>query len=249
MIHRLRCSEVWGGVRNEDVDACSGGVEASLYSSACDGGGRGGDIYCFSVCDGDMLTRIAVADVVGHGAAAAKVSEQLFEAMKERMNDLDGGGMLSELNQRALDEGMRGLTTAAVAAFYKGDSSLYFSYAGHHDALVRRRGADRWMPVRLPTTGGTVSHLPLGIFADMEYPQGRVTLAEGDRVALYTDGVIEAPDAAGELFGLERLLHVLDRHARSPLPEVKGAVLETLRRHTGGDLSHDDVTLLVVEVR
>ena len=67
-MHRLQCAEIWGGIRNQDTDVCSAGITASLFSGACDGG-KGGDIYYLSVCNSDMLTRIAIADVIGHGRA------------------------------------------------------------------------------------------------------------------------------------------------------------------------------------
>ena len=55
-MHRIRCREMWGGITNEDVDACSAVPTASLFSSACDGR-KGGDIHCLSACQGDQLTR------------------------------------------------------------------------------------------------------------------------------------------------------------------------------------------------
>ena len=63
-MRRIRCAEIWGGVHNCDEDILTSGITASLYSAAADGG-RGGDIYYLSVCSSDLLTRIAIADVVG----------------------------------------------------------------------------------------------------------------------------------------------------------------------------------------
>ena len=56
-MRRLKCAEIWGGIKNTDLDVCSSGVTVSLYSSACDGG-RGGDVYYFSVCGADRVTRL-----------------------------------------------------------------------------------------------------------------------------------------------------------------------------------------------
>ena len=64
--HRIHCAEVWGGIDHIDRDIVTGGLTASVYSKSSDGS-RGGDIYYFSVCGGDQLTRIALADVQGHG--------------------------------------------------------------------------------------------------------------------------------------------------------------------------------------
>ena len=59
-MQRLQCAQVWGGVRNEDVDIRTSCMTASLYSSSADGG-KGGDIYFVSVCNHDQLTRVALA--------------------------------------------------------------------------------------------------------------------------------------------------------------------------------------------
>src|SRR5947199_335498 len=113
MAHRLKCSEVWGGIQNEDMDASSAGVSASLLSLACEGG-KGGDIYYFSVCDADMLTRVVIADVVGHGPAVSEVSDWLFRAMREQMNALDGNAVLASLNRLVVARGLDAMTTAGV---------------------------------------------------------------------------------------------------------------------------------------
>lgn len=248
MAHRLRCSEVWGGVRDEDVDASSAGLEASLISMACDGG-KGGDIYYFSVCDADLLTRVAVADVVGHGKSVSRISEWLCEAMKERMNAVEGNALLADLNRRAVDRGLEAMTTAGVAAFYRADGCFYFSYAGHHEMLIRRRNEARWTAARLERELDSPANLPLGVLAEVEYSQRKLPLYAGDRFLLYTDGVIEAPDRSGELFGLPRLREVLDSAADRPLGDIKRSVLSALKRHTAGSLAHDDVTLLIFEIR
>src|SRR5688500_14430771 len=105
MRHRLRCSAAT--------------VDASLLSTACDGAGKGGDIYYFSVCDGDDLTRIVLADVAGHGLPVSDVSAWLYESMLRAMNTIAGDRVLSDLNEVATERGMTALTTAAVAGFYR----------------------------------------------------------------------------------------------------------------------------------
>ena len=94
---KLPCSGVWGGVRNLDQDINVGGVVASLYSSSCDGG-KGGDIYYFGVCKDDNLTRLAIADVVGHGQAVSDVSEYIYVALKTHMCNPDSGSILANWN-------------------------------------------------------------------------------------------------------------------------------------------------------
>lgn len=81
---RIECKEVLGGIRNKDIEVSAGKVIASIYSSACCGG-RGGDIYYFGVCRDGEITRLAVADVAGHGEAVAQVSQYVYDSLKDHM--------------------------------------------------------------------------------------------------------------------------------------------------------------------
>ncbi|MFC1489179.1 hypothetical protein ACFL6B_04975 [Thermodesulfobacteriota bacterium] len=67
-----------------DIEVSAGKVIASIYSAACCGG-RGGDIYYFGVCKGDIITRLAIADVTGHGEAVSEVSRYVYDSLKAHM--------------------------------------------------------------------------------------------------------------------------------------------------------------------
>lgn len=242
----MRCSEIWGGISSQDEDVRAAGLTASLYSSACTGG-KGGDIYYLSVCDAGDLARVAIADVVGHGEGVSAVSQWLYEALDRHMNDGDGHEVLAELNALALDRGMKAMTTASVAAYFKPKDAGLFASAGHHPVLVLREGDGSWTPVEAEPAGDP-SNTPLGVLADSGYGQRIVPLGAGDRLFLYTDGVLEAPSPTGDLFGRQRLEAILQQKSRAPLAELKSSVVDALRAHTGGPLSHDDVTLVAVEV-
>jgi len=78
---RLECTGIWGGIRNRDIEINAGKVIGSIYSAACEGG-KGGDIYYFGVCKGDIITRLAIADVVGHGEVVSEVSQYVYDSLK-----------------------------------------------------------------------------------------------------------------------------------------------------------------------
>jgi sigma-B regulation protein RsbU (phosphoserine phosphatase) len=90
--------------------------------------------------------------------------------------------------------------------------------------------------------------LAFGVDVDAPYDQERMPVSTGDRLFLYTVGVIEAPDGQHTLFGMERLLAVLQDVGDRSLPEIKAAVLGRLREFTGGSLAHDDVTFMAIEI-
>ena len=82
LVPRLECSGIWGGTRNLDTEIIAGKVIGSIYAAACCGEAKGGDIYYFGVCKGDLITRVAIADVVGHGEAVTEVSQYVYASLK-----------------------------------------------------------------------------------------------------------------------------------------------------------------------
>ncbi|MFC1829643.1 hypothetical protein ACFL0O_08530 [Thermodesulfobacteriota bacterium] len=81
---RLECKGIWGGIRNRDIEVSAGNVIGSIYSAASEGG-KGGDIYYFGVCKGGIITRLAIADVTGHGETVSEVSHYVYDALKAHM--------------------------------------------------------------------------------------------------------------------------------------------------------------------
>ncbi len=242
---RFNCAQVWGGVRDDNEDLETAEIRASIFARAADGG-KGGDIHYFSVCTEGLLTRVAVADVAGHGTAVSKVGEWLYDALVQRMNSLDGSAVLADLNRLAHERGIAAMTTAAVLTV--ANSTLYFCYAGHPPVLFLRRHETCWQWLR-SGSGRRLSSLPLGVRQNVAFDQGRVPLAPGDRIFVHTDGLVEAPNLHGDDFGADGLLTVLDRADGATPPELKKVVLEAVCAHTGGTLVHDDVTLIAIEIR
>jgi serine phosphatase RsbU (regulator of sigma subunit) len=90
--------------------------------------------------------------------------------------------------------------------------------------------------------------LPLGIIADIPYSSLELTLAEGDTLVFYTDGVVEAHDTQGQLFGFERFEALLAEHGALPPEEMIERVLLSVGEFSGQAAHHDDMTLVVVRV-
>jgi phosphoserine phosphatase RsbU/P len=144
------------------------------------------------------------------------------------------------------------MTTAAVVAYYRHNKEARISYAGHPPILYRRAGDKAWSYARPPgrkdQIEGSPLNIPLAIDLDTHYMQFSIPMAPGDRLFVYTDGIIDAPSPAGESFGLARLKDILDTNAGTSLSEIKSAVLKALRQYTEKELIHDDITLIVLEI-
>jgi len=144
------------------------------------------------------------------------------------------------------------MTTAAVVAYYTHESEARVSYAGHPPVLYRRASDKAWSYARPPgrkgQSDGFPLNIPLAVDLDALYGQLTISMSPGDRIFVYTDGIIDAPNPDGESFGLARLKDALDPNSEAPLSELKSAVLKTLHQHTEQELTHDDVTLIAMEI-
>ena len=144
------------------------------------------------------------------------------------------------------------MTTAAVVAYYSLESEAKIAYAGHPPVLYRRASEKAWSYARPPGRKGQSEgfpiNIPLAIDLDTLYGQLTISMAPGDRLFVYTDGIIDAPSPDGKSFGLARLKDVLDTNTRAPLSELKSAVLNALHQYTEKELTHDDVTLIALEI-
>ena len=115
--------------------------------------------------------------------------------------------------------------------------SFTYVNAGHNPPLLARPNGS---VLRL-ADGGPV----LGEFPDWSAAQGQITLASGDRLAFYTDGITEASDAEGEEFGETRLADLLAKNRGAAAGELHASLMAEAARFAGGTFT-DDATLLVI---
>jgi sigma-B regulation protein RsbU (phosphoserine phosphatase) len=242
----IKCSEIWGGNEKIDTGVRAGALSISLYSKGTNGD-RGGDIYYVSVCGKEMLTRIAIADVSGHGQAVSHTSQWLYGSMESHMNDLQGDMILGDLNNLVNNENRDALTTAQVITFNKDDSRLYFSYAGHPPILIKRAGENGWEKLNLKNPSQK-ANLILGVIKNTVYDRESVVLKSNDLLFLYTDGVIETRNPSGQLFGMDQLINLLNKNSNENVGAIKTSVLDSLLDFSGGNFEHDDVTMMALEV-
>jgi len=243
---RIKCAEIWGGILAIDTDICTAGLSASIFSTAHDGD-RGGDMYYVSVCKWDYLTRIAIADLRGHGGQVSRLSTWVYESMQKRMNTTAGNKVLADLNGEVKSRGFDAITTAVVVGYHMRKQKLYFSYAGHPPAYIQR-ARNKWQPLTLADSGSRPTNLPLGAIPDVKYDMEQIGMKAGDRICLYTDGVTDCTGPDDEPFGEERLADSLNRHTALSPAELKRAILADLERHRGTCPPDDDVTLLIAEL-
>jgi sigma-B regulation protein RsbU (phosphoserine phosphatase) len=217
-----------------------------LFSQASDGA-RGGDVHYLSVCGSGLVSRACLADVTGHGESVAAISQAMHDLLRRSVNRMDERKVLRRLNLRLsrLDDGS--FTTAAALTYFPPTRRLSISYAGHEPAWYYGASSQPWSQL---VTAQRKGLFDIVLAADPRTRYTRIVrrVAVGDLLLLITDGVLEAPNQAGELFGRERLANVLNAAPdRAPQALVR-AIIEQLREHTNGSpLHHDDVSILMLE--
>ena len=197
----------------------------------------GGD-YWDAFVGGNRL-HLAIGDVSGKGVPAALLMSSLRAALRSNVQHLDSPAQVLERINDLLYEST---SPEKFATFFYGSldterHELIYANAGHnYPILVRADGT---------TTELADGGLVLGIAPGVAYRDGRVALAPGDLLFLYTDGVTEASDGDDE-FGPERLHALLATVAGHPSPAIVDRVLTEVRAFTQGADFGDDVTMLLI---
>ncbi len=185
---------------------------------------------------------IVIADVTDKGVPAA-----LFMALCRtllRATASDGHApavVLERANRLILADSRAGLfVTCFYAQLDPSTGTLTYASGGHNYPLLYRVATGAVEPLR-------AQGIVLGIVPQPHFAQQSVTLAPGDMLLFYTDGVTEAMNARRELFSEERLIELLQRHHRRTPQEVIAAVLESLNAFVGNQSQSDDITMIVVK--
>ncbi len=206
----------------------------------------GGDYFDFVAVPGGGLA-VFIGDVTGHGLHASLVMALVYGFIhRAALDAVAPVELAAQVNDFLLHfaERSRTLDQYFSSTLFLGvidPKTLVVDYinAGHVPALVRR-SAD--VIELAPTTQ------PLGYFETIDTTTGSFRLARGDRLLLYTDGIIEAADASGERFGAERLREVLAGSEASHT-EFLGSLFKALRDFGIADPPEDDCTAMVVDIR
>jgi phosphoserine phosphatase RsbU/P len=200
----------------------------------------GGDYY--DVLEFDEVTLgLCIADVAGKGLPAALLMSNLQAAVRGLASpSLSPEGLCSRLNSLVChNTGSDRFITFFYAQLDGPARLLRYTNAGHNAPILLHRDGSH---ERLQAGGGV-----LGVFPNQTFAASAAQLAPGDRVILFTDGVTEACDHAGEEFGEDRLLHVLQEHRASRASVLQEKILGAAGEFSGGHW-HDDATLLVLGV-
>lgn len=202
----------------------------------------GGDYYDFLSLGQERLG-LVLGDISGKGIAAALLMANLQANLRTQyaMALDDPSRFLHSVNQLFYEN----TPDNAYASLFFGDYDdrtrrLHYANCGHLSAILLRDGDT---PERLESTC-----MVLGLFKDWTCSMAECRINPGDTLALYTDGITESFNGAGEEFGEERLIEALRRNGGSSSHALLNSVVEEVRRFSPHE-QHDDITLIIARGR
>lgn len=193
---------------------------------------------------GDELLSLLVCDVSGHGIGSALVANRIYsETLHELERNTGPGKLLRHLHEFVHDhiaaDGF--YFTMAAGRFVQRSRRMTFAAAGHPPAMIVSNGGLRL----LDSQSGILGCLPDTVPSETA---DEIDLTTGDRVVIYTDGLVEVFNQRDEMLGVEGLEELVRQSAKRSLPEMRQAILDGVTAWRHGTLA-DDLSLVIVELR
>ena len=195
-----------------------------------------GDLYDYIIVN-DHQVGLLVADVSGHGVPAALIASMVkLAAASQRAAAASPCQFLAGMNSALLGNTQNQFVTAAYVHLNSESGELRYSAAAHPPLLLVRNGGVR--PIE-------ENGLMLAAFSFASYSTGVHKLEAGDRIVMYTDGILEASNAAGDFFGLDALCDLLTKTRQSSPATTADAIISSVRRWS--TKQDDDLTVLICD--
>jgi serine phosphatase RsbU (regulator of sigma subunit) len=219
-----------------EVPTLEGWQISPLYQPARE---VGGDFYDFHLLPGGRVG-LVVGDATGKGVPAALVMSTtcgMLRAVSQASDASSPGQMLQRVNEALVSSIPSNMfVTCFYAILNPKNASLRYANAGHDLPYLHRNGAAEELRAR---------GMPLGLMPAMSYEEKEIVLDVGEAALFYSDGLVEAHDPRGEMFGFPRLRALIAEHAEKE--SLEEALLEELYSFVGeGWEQEDDITLLTL---
>lgn len=195
-----------------------------------------GDFYDFVLAD-DSRAGLLIADVSGHGVPAALIASMVkLAATSQRAQADDPAALLTGMNAALHGNTQNQFVTAAYVYLDAQSQEFRYSAAGHPPMLLLRNG----VVSEVAENGLILAAFDFAAYGTKAHP-----LKISDRILLYTDGIIEATNAAGEFFGQERLVKLLCDTASATAHQAADGIIQAVRGWARSQ--DDDLTVLVCD--
>jgi len=221
-------------------DALQSGPHFEVAAASIPCRAIGGDFFdYFNLPDGHFA--FALGDVAGKGPSAALLTAMIQGAFASQVTSVGSpAALMAHVNRTLIRRAIQSRFATVVYGMLSPDGRLTYSNAGHNPPVLLGRGG-----VRRLDKGGLI----LGLFPQAAYEEETLELEDGDTLVVFSDGVTEAMNAAGDEFGEERLLPCLDEHRGRTPEQLRDRILASVRTFAASAAQNDDVTALVLRYR
>jgi sigma-B regulation protein RsbU (phosphoserine phosphatase) len=201
----------------------------------------GGDLYDFMSYSGGR-TAIVIGDVSGKGAPAAIYAALVSGILRSHAPiEPDPSEMLSAVNFSLSERRIDGQFVSIIYALWDDERrSLQVANSGLPRPVYCHNGKTQI----IEATG-----LPLGLFDDAEYDQFTYTAETGDVFVFFSDGILDAGNKSGDMFGRTRVDQIVTQHCASSAEEIVKAIFKAVAEHATGVEAFDDQTVVVIKVK
>lgn len=204
----------------------------------------GGDYYDYN-WHNDNHIGIIIADVSGHGISAALIASMMkvsFNSIAD--SDINPSQVLQNMNAGLTGQLNNEFITAAYLGVDLNKKELTYSSAGHPPLIVFRRIENSIEELK-------VAGIPIGVYDETEFKQTTIPLVKGDRLIMYTDGILEVFNPSGEIFGKNHFIDLIKETKNLLAEDVVDSLLASIHDWSGkkeGESQEDDITLIVFDV-
>jgi sigma-B regulation protein RsbU (phosphoserine phosphatase) len=206
----------------------------------------GGDIFNFQYTGKNHIS-FYMFDVCGHGVSAALIASAVSQFIQTSCSTMLAEAetprpeaVLNNLERAFPFERFDSFFTIVYITIDYAKGCLFYSSAGHPPLIL----IDQKRSLRILNVHGPV----IGTGSVHSYPSQRVQLKRGDKVILYTDGILDYSNEMSEFFGKERLLRILEQFAASPVQILMDMVQESVKNFAGGTSPNDDASIMAIEI-
>jgi len=227
-----------------DTSFSTENIDMSVFFLPC--AKVGGDILNYKFWDNCHMT-LFVLDVMGHGVASAMISLLVSQFLNQRTfimkNDelLPPDEVLRKLDREFPLERHDRYFTIFYMVFNTSNGELIYSNAGHPRPIILRQNN------RLESFSG--SGTVIGMGEPVPFPNKKTVVRPGEKIFLYSDGIIEEKNEEEILFGLENIEKILSANSNKPINQICDAVMNAVKKYTNKDEFRDDITLMGLEFK
>lgn len=202
----------------------------------------GGDLYDFIRYSGEGLTAIAIGDVSGKGAPAAIYAALVSGILRSHAAEEPGAAdMLTAINLSLAERPIDAQFVSIIYALWDdNERTLRIANSGLPRPIYCHNGQVQ----RIEATG-----LPLGLFNTAEYDEFTFRGHPGDVFVFFSDGILDARNANGQMFGRERAEQLVAKHATVSADELVTLIFDKVTEFAGGIEQYDDQTVVALRVK